>query len=58
MFALQMAYFTVGNTTMAVTNEAAVPIGIMCNVTQVVSIARLFHSLDQLVKLSQVVSKC
>ena len=39
MFALQMAYFTVGNTTMAVTNEAAAPVGIVCNVTQVVSAA-------------------
>ncbi len=58
MFALQMAYFTVGNTTMAVTNEAAVPIGIMCNVTQVAPIACLFCSLDQLVKLSQIGSKC
>ena len=37
MFALQMAYFTVGNTTMAVTNAAAAPVGIMCNVTEVAS---------------------
>jgi hypothetical protein len=35
MFALQMAYFTSGNETMAVTNAPAAPVGIMCNVTQV-----------------------
>ncbi len=35
MFALQMSYFTIGNTTMAVTNAAAAPVGVMCNVTQV-----------------------
>ena len=37
MFALQMSYFAVGNTTMAVTDAAAAPIGVMCNVTQVQS---------------------
>ena len=35
MFALQMAYFTVGNETMAVTNAPAAPVGVMCNVTEV-----------------------
>lgn len=35
MFALQMSYLTVGNTTMAVTNAAAAPVGVVCNVTQV-----------------------
>ena len=35
MFALQMSYFTVGNTTMAVTDTDVSPVGIVCNVTQV-----------------------
>lgn len=35
MFALQMAYFAVGNETMAVTNAPAAPVAIMCNVTEV-----------------------
>lgn len=39
LFALQMAYLAVGNATMAVTNAAAAPVGIVCNVTQVASAA-------------------
>ena len=35
IFALQMSYFAVGNTTMAVTDADVAPLGIVCNVTQV-----------------------
>jgi hypothetical protein len=48
MFALQMAYFTVGNETMAVTNAPAAPVGIMCNVTGV----RAAHAQEVIEQLS------